>query len=336
MHRLTILALALIAASCSQSDAAKPRIGLVPRSADDAVGAVIRKSIEASAQGKAELAVADSQDRQSVQNAQAGSLFDKELESIAIDPVDESFLDPIIKQAKAKRVPVVFFGLEPPRKSMRSWDKLFFVGTRREDVGTAQGELLASSWKANPAADRDKDGVLQYVALTAAGEEQESARQAEAASKALDAAGIPNVMLAQEFVEGGVEAARKKTAALIAVHGERIEAFLCRDDDMALGAASALRAAGYSKAKRHTLVVGASVGGGSGELSAKVAAAIESGALVGTAFPDPAAQGKAIFDLSYALARGTAPWRAGWRITDAKYVWVPCKKIAKADLPPKP
>jgi len=333
MQRLPILALALIAASCSQRDLEKPRIGLVPPSAD-AASAVIRRSIEAAAQDKAELAIADSLDRQSAQNALAEALFEKELKAIAIDPVDVSYVDPIIAQAKAKRVPIVFFGLEPPRKTMRSWDKLFFVGTRREEIGAAQGEMLAAYWKANAAADRNKDGVLQFVALTAVEDEQESSRQAEAAAKALGAAGIPNLMLAEVGVEDGIAAARKKTAALIAVFGDRIEAFVCRDDDMALGAADALKAAGYAKGKRRVPIVGASVVGVPG-IPATVAAAIASEVLLGTVFPDPAAQGKAVFDLAYALARGVAPWRTGWRITDAKYLWVPCRKIAKADLPPE-
>jgi methyl-galactoside transport system substrate-binding protein len=332
MQRLPILALALIAVSCSQRNLEKPRIGLVPPF-DDAASAVIRRSIETEAQEKAELAIADSQDRQSAQNAQASALFEKGLKAIAIDPVDVGYLDPIIGQAKAERVPIVFFGLEPPRESMRSWDKLFFVGTRREEIGAAQGEMLAAYWKEDPAADRNKDGELQFVAMTAEGEEQQSNRQAEAAAKALSAAGIPNVMLAEQSVENGVAAARKKAAALIAVYGDRIEAFLCHDDDMALGVAEALKSAGHSKGKRRVPIVGASVAGVSG-VPATVAAAISTDILLGTVFPDPAAQGKAIFDLAYALARGTPPRKAGWKITDAKYLWVPCKKVTKGDLPP--
>jgi methyl-galactoside transport system substrate-binding protein len=334
MQRLLILAFVLIAVSCSRPDATKPRIGLVPRTAEDTSGAAIRDAIEAAAEGKAELAVAAGGGALHSGDARALSLFDGKLLAIAVDPVDDSLLDAVIKRAKADRVPVVFFGREPSRQAMRSWDKLFFVGTRPEDTGSAQGELLVSAWKANPTLDRNKDGALQFVALTAANEGPSSARQAETVAKTLSAAGVRSVMLAQDAVEEGVDAARKRAAAIISVYGGRIEAFVCRDDDMALGAAEALKAAGYATDKRRVPVVGASVRG-SNELPAAVADAIRSDALVGTVVPDEASQGEAVFELSYALARGIAPWRSALRITDAKYVWIPCRKLTKADFPRK-
>jgi len=40
-------------------------------------------------------------------------------------------------------------------------------------------------------------------------------------------------------------------------------------------------------------------------------------------------QGKATFDLAYALATGASPANAGWTMTDTKYVWVPYQKVTK-------
>ena len=339
MQRLPVLAFVLIMASCTRADLTRPRIGLVPRPADDATGNLaseaVQGAIAAAAQGKAELLVAEGLDLQSARSGRGDALFEERPKALAIDTAGDGFLDPLVKRAKSERVPVVFYGLEPSRESMRSWDKLFFVGSRRSEFGAAQGEMLAAYWKANPSADHNKDGELQFVALTAQGEDHESGLQTEAAEKALAASGVPNRVLAQESVEDEVAAARKKAAALIAAYGDRIEAFLCRDDDMALGAAEALKAAGYAKAKRRVPVVGANVADESAELRPAVAAAIESEAVLGTVFPDREAEGKAVFDIAYALARGTAPSRTGWKISDAKYVWVPCRKIEKENLPPK-
>jgi methyl-galactoside transport system substrate-binding protein len=168
MNRLPIAlaALALVAASCAQPDKVKPRIGLAMRSFDDAASVVIRGTIETAALDRAELAIIDGRNQQSTQDMQVLSLFGKKLGSIAINPVDGIAMGAVIDRAKAEKVPMVFFGLKPSDASMRSWDKLFFVGTRRAEAGTAQGEILASYWKDNPAADRNKDGVLQFVALT--------------------------------------------------------------------------------------------------------------------------------------------------------------------------
>ena len=56
--------------------------------------------------------------------------------------------------------------------------------------------------------------------------------------------------------------------------------------------------------------------------------ALGSGELLGIAAADAANQGKAVFDLAYALAMGRNPSKAGWRVTDAKYVWMPYRKLA--------
>jgi methyl-galactoside transport system substrate-binding protein len=326
MQRLPILALALIAASCARPDLAKPRIGLAPHPAAEA-SAAVRRAVTAAAADKAELVAAGGPDED------AAALFDRKLKAIAVEQAYDSVPDRIIDLAKAKRVPVVFFGQEPSPEAMRSWDKLFYVGTRLEEVGAAQGEMLAAYWKADAAADRDGDGTLQYIVLTDSANEEDSVRQAEAAVKALRAAGVPSVMLARETVEDGVAAARKSAARLLDLFGTRTEAFICRDDDQALGVAEALKAAGYAKGGRRIAAVGANPVEPEGGLPAKVAAAIESGAIVGTVFPDGAAQGAAVFDVSYALARGTALWRSGWKLSDAKYFWVPCRKVSKGSLP---
>jgi len=314
-----------LAASCAQSDKARPKIGLAMRSFDDSVSIVVRGTIETAALDRAELAIIDGQGQQSAQDKQTEAFFDKNIGAIAINPVDTASLGKIIDKAKAKKVPIVFFGLEPSDESMRSWDKLFFVGTRRADEGAAQGEILASYWKANPAADRNKDGTLQYVALTAAPTGQDDGASADAAAKALNAAGIRTTLLGSEPAAGGIAAAQQKAAALLAKHGDKIEAFVCDDDETALGAVDALKAAGYFKGKKRMPVVGASAG----EISEAVAAAIASGGLLGTAETDSASQAKAVFDLAYALAKGAASWRSGLKITDAKYVWVPCRKVTK-------
>jgi methyl-galactoside transport system substrate-binding protein len=333
MKRLPIvfIALALMAASCAPSNKAKPRLGLAMRSFDDPVSVVIRGTIETAALDKAELAIIDGQNQQSAQNLQIDSLFDTKLKAIAINPIDGFSLGPVIEKAKKNQVPIVFFGLEPSDEWMRSWDKLFFVGSRQTEAGTAQGEILSAYWKSGPAADRNKDGSLQYVSLTAVPLGQDAGAQAEAATKAMNAAGIRTVMLASESAAGGDSAARRKMASLLGKYGDKIEAVICDDDETALGAIDALKAAGFDKGKKRMPVVGA----GEGELPEAVAAALASGSLLGTAHTDTVSQGKAVFDLAYALARGASPARSGWRINDAKYVWVPWTKFTKGNLPAK-
>jgi methyl-galactoside transport system substrate-binding protein len=328
---ITLVALALLAASCAQTDKAKPRIGLAMRALDDEASVVIRGAIETAALGRAELSVIDGQNQQSAQDMQLPALLQKKLGSMAINPVDGASLGSVIDKAKAAKVPIVFFGLEPSDEIMRSWDKLFFVGTRKAEAGAAQGEIVAAFWKSSPAADRNKDGLLQFAALSSSPTGPDSLSQIEAAAKALGAAGVRSAMLASVRSTGGFEAARRKAAELVAEYGDRLEAVICDDDETALGAIEALKAAGYNKGKKRMPVVGA----GEGEPTAAIAEALAEGQLIGTAVRDRSAQGRAVFDLAYALARNSAPAKSGWKVTDAKYVWVPCKKMTKESLPAK-
>ena len=71
----------------------------------------------------------------------------------------------IIGKAKNANIPVVFFNREPLPEDMKKWDKVYYVGAKAEQSGTMQGELIAKWWKAHPEADKNKDGVIDYVMI---------------------------------------------------------------------------------------------------------------------------------------------------------------------------
>jgi methyl-galactoside transport system substrate-binding protein len=309
-----LVAIVLACASCSQTGKAKPKLGLAMRSFDDVVSVAIRRSIETEALDKADLAIIDGQGQQSSQNKQVGSFFARKLGALAIEPVDASEMGSIIGKAKAERTPIVFFNGKPADEAMRSWDKLFFVGIRESEAGAAQGEILAAFWKKNPAADRNKDGMAQFIALDRRLGNPNAALLAESCVKALGAAGIKAERLPSE--------AGDDISGLIAKYGGKIEAVICGDNDAALGAISAYKALGYFVLKKTMPIVGL----GAGSPTTAVMDALSAGSLIGAAFGDTASEGKAVFDLAYALAKETDPAKAGWSITDAKYVWIPYKK----------
>ena len=324
MKRLTfILFAALLLASCSQAGKDKPKLGLAMRTFDDPASVAIRRAIETEAMDKADVAIIDSQNQQSAQDLQVDSFFQRKLASLAVDPVDVKALGPIIGKAKAQRTPVVFFDRMPADETMRSWDKLFFVGTRSAEAGAALAEILSAYWKANPEADRNKDSRVQYILLAQDPPSPDSGLLEAAWAKALSVAGVKSERLSEGDATGGGKPPKEASASLIAKFGDKIEAVVCADPASALGAIEAFKAAGYFKGKKYVPIVGASPG----EPAAQMADALSSGSLLGIAAADAQGQGNAVFDLAYALARGRDPSRAGWRVSDAKYVWVPYRKI---------
>jgi ABC-type sugar transport system, periplasmic component len=294
----------LLLSACSDPKKTRPKIGVAMRSFDDPYSSALRRAIETEAVDKAELAVIDGQNQQSAQNLQVDSFFERKLAAIAVDPIDAKAMTDIVAKAKAKQIPVVFFDRLPSEEALRSWDKVFFVGVREADAGAAQGELLAEYWKAEPQADRNKDKAVQYVWLE---DEEGSSPRAEGFAKAMSAAGIKVEKLASGF-----------DPAIALKLGDKVEAVVCADLASTLGMVDQLKA----KGKKGVAVVGA----GAGEPSAALVEALKSHLIVGAAAADSESLGRATLDLANALARTEDPAKAGLSITDAKYVWIPCRK----------
>lgn len=140
--------------------------------------------------------------------------------------------------------------------------------------------------------------------------------------KAVADAGIKVERLAEDTGLWDRVRGQEKMAAFLAAHGDKIEAVFANNDDMALGAIEALKAAGYFKDGKYMPVVGV-------DATAPAIQALEDGTLLGTVLNDAVNQGIATFNLSYVLAQGETPTQenSGYEITDGQYVWVPYKKV---------
>jgi methyl-galactoside transport system substrate-binding protein len=321
-------ALALPAAlfpSCSRGGAPRPGIGVLMKSFIDPLCAGSRKAMEAAAAGKADLSFADSRGQAVTQEGVLEAAMSRKSKALVIDPVDEVSARVLVIKAKEKGIPVVFLGSRPGEDSMRSWDKVFYVGPRDSDAGAAQAEILAARWKADPATDRNRDGKIQLVLLAGESGLLQTLYRTESVVKALEGAGIGVDKLIEESARGSREIAKEKMASALARFGDRIEAVACNDDQMALGAVDACEAAGVFKGKRSIPIVGVC---DSGDLKA-IGGALESGKLMGTAFLDAPALGAAAISLALSLAKGEDPAMEGVRVQDAKYVWTPYKALTK-------
>ncbi len=320
---LALLVAAVLFAGCSgNASSGKAKIGVTIYKFDDTFMSGVRRAIEANAADKAELSIVDSQNQQPTQNDQVDTFLTQKVKALAINPVDRTAAGVIVDKAKAKNVPVVFFNREPLAEDMAKSDKVFYVGAKAEQSGTMQGEILAEYWKANPAADKNKDGKIQYIMLTGEPGHQDALLRTEFSIKAVEAAGIVVDKLAEDTAMWNRVNGQEKMAAFLAKFGDKVEAVLCNNDDMALGAIEALKAAGYFDGKKYMPVV-------SVDATAPALDALEAGTLLGTVLNDADNQGKATFDLAYALAKGEDVAKAGWEITDGKYVWVPYQKVTK-------
>lgn len=307
--------------------AEKPVIGCAIYKFDDTFMTGVRNTIAATAEGKAQVDIVDSQNAQPTQNDKIDLFITKKVNALAINPVDRTAAGVIVDKAMKANIPVVFFNREPLAEDMKKWDKVYYVGAKAEESGTISGQLMVDYWKAHPEADRNKDGVMQYVMLKGEPGHQDAELRTKYSVKAVEDAGIKLEKIAEDTAMWDRVKGQEKMAAFLASNGDKIEAVFANNDDMALGAIEALKAAGYFKGDKYMPVVGV-------DATAPALKALEEGTLLGTVLNDAKNQGKATFNLSYVLSLGQAPNKdnSGYEITDGKYVWVPYKKITKENM----
>ena len=164
--------------------------------------------------------------------------------------------------------------------------------------------------------------MLRYVMLRGEPGHQDAELRREFSIKAVTDAGIQVECLAEDYANWDRPKAVEKMDAWLAQFGDRIDMVFANNDDMALGAIESLKNAGYFQGGKFMPVLGV-------DATPPALLALEEGTLLGTVLNDANNQGKATFDIAYALAKGEDPSTAGWTITDGKYIWVPYQKVTK-------
>ncbi len=216
--------------------------------ADNFMNGVMKPELEKYAAGKgAKIEVVDSEGQQAKLNDQVDVFISKKVSVLAINLVDPAAAGAIIAKAKAAGIPLVLFNKEPTEAgAMASYDKVWYVGTNSAESGIIQGQMMVADWKANPAWDKNKDGVVQYVLLKGEPGHPDAEARTKESVKAFVDAGIKVQQLALEAdPQWSTRHGNDKMAAwLTSSFGKNIELVICNNDGMAFGAINALKAAG--------------------------------------------------------------------------------------------
>jgi methyl-galactoside transport system substrate-binding protein len=320
------LVAAALSASCSKRRESKPHIGVVLRSFDDHFSSAVKKALIQTAGGRAGLEFADSRLSAVEQLSWVEVFAERRTQTIIVDPVDALSARSAIAAAKAKDVPVVFIGERPSAEAISSWDKAFYVGSKDFEIGAVMAGILAEHWKKHQSADIDKDGILQYILLTADRATGGVKDRVSGIKTTLAGSGLRSRCLAEEMTDTRGSEARAKAAEALHRYGPRIEAFVCTDWDITLQAVEACEAAGGFQNLTPPIV-----GFCSSASSPRLKAALASGGLIGAACMDTEAVAAAALELSLSLAEGENPPSSGEVQGDAKYSWIPFVKTTKEE-----
>lgn len=273
------------------------------------------------------LELVDSQNKQPTQNEQVDTFITKGVQALAVNPVDRTAAGPIIEKAKAKDLPIVFINREPEEADMKSYDKVWYVGAKAEQSGTQSGQIIADYFEANPAADKNGDGVIQYVMLQGEPGHQDATLRTDYSIKAIEEAGFKTEKLAADTAMWDKAKATDLMKSFLTGQGvDKIEAVIANNDDMALGAIEALKAEGYNTGDSAKFVPVVGV-----DATAPALEAMKDGSLLGTVLNDAVNQGTATINVANAAMNGKEITEAnvGYPVTDGKYIWIDYVKVTK-------
>lgn len=303
------------------------RIGVTVYRKDDTFVNSLCEYLEAAAKqkelqtgNKIVLNILDSQSSQSIQNDQVDSFLSKNYNTICVNMVDRTAAGAIVDKAKKAGVPLIFFNREPVEEDLQIWEKAFYVGADAAQSGTLQGQIIANAYRSNPKAiDKNGDGKIQYVMLEGEQGHQDSLLRTEYSIKAIEDARIKTEKIANDTANWQRAQATAKMKQWIEKYGSQIEAVLCNNDDMALGAIDAIRDSSLKGSQPAVIGIDGTAPGLS---------AISNGTMLGSVYNDAKKQAQAILDLSY--SPNEIP--KSFQLVRKHYIYIPYQIITKANV----
>lgn len=261
-------------------------------------------------------------DSQSTQNDQVEEMLEDGCDVICVNLVDRTEPTTIIDMAEKNNVPVIFFNRELVAEDLERWDQIYYVGAKAFESGIMEGEIAADTFKTNPAADKNGDGIFQYVVLEGEAGHQDAIVRTEYSVSTIVDNGVEVEKLAYAIANWNRAQAQTKMTQMLLEYGESIELVLANNDDMALGAIDALKALEYER-EMWPVIVG--IDGTDVGLEA-----VANHEMVGTVYNDKEGQAEAMLNLAYALALGDD--LSGLALEDNKYIRLPYEKVGLDDV----
>ena len=211
----------------------------------------------------------DANNSQTTQTEQIQTAITKGAAVLVVNIVDASSDDAtqaIVDMAQAANIPLVFFNRSVSEEIVSAYDQAAYVGTDYTQAGHMQGEMIGNYVLENyETLDLNGDGEISYVMFKG----QEGNMEADArtqygvedADAVLTAAGKPALVFYDEAntskylldangawsAQQGQDLMQTLLSKYSEDSGNMVELVIANNDDMALGAISALQNAGYNK-----------------------------------------------------------------------------------------
>lgn len=304
-------------------------------SASDNFNSYIGKAITNACDGIFKTNIEDGQNDQSTQNNQVDTMLAKGASAVAVSVCDVTAAPTLIQKCKdAGNVPIIFFNKEiTDYDVINSYENAYQVTSTGGDYGTSiQTQMVIDYWKEHPEMDKNGDGKLQLVYLMGDPGHTASQPRCDYLKSTIEDAGIEIDLLAEDTGMWVTATAKEKMDAWVSKYGDEIECCVAGNDAMALGALSAVEAAGFNtdgeESSKYIPIYGI-------DALPEILSKIESGEITGSVLQDAKTQGQTIVKMAENLTSGkdAVDGIEGVEVEEeAKAVRVPYQAITKDNL----
>ncbi|MGN8779102.1 galactose ABC transporter substrate-binding protein [Blautia sp. HCP3S3_C12] len=304
-------------------------------SASDNFNSYIGKAITNACDGIFKTNIEDGQNDQSTQNNQVDTMLAKGASVVAVSVCDVTAAPTLIQKCKdAGNVPIIFFNKEiTDYDVINSYENAYQVTSTGGDYGASiQAQMVIDYWKGHPEMDKNGDGKLQLVYLMGDPGHTASQPRCDYLKSTIEDAGIEIDLLAEDTGMWVTATAKEKMDAWVSKYGDEIECCVAGNDAMALGALSAVEAAGFNtdgeESSKYIPIYGI-------DALPEILSKIESGEITGSVLQDAKTQGQTIVKMAENLTSGkdAVDGIEGVEMEEeAKAVRVPYQAITKDNL----
>lgn len=304
-------------------------------SASDNFNSYIGKAITNACDGILKTNIEDGQNDQSTQNNQVDTMLAKGASVVAVSVCDVTAAPTLIQKCKdAGNVPIIFFNKEiTDCDVINSYENAYQVTSTGGDYGASiQAQMVIDYWKEHPEMDKNGDGKLQLVYLMGDPGHTASQPRCDYLKSTIEDAGIEIDLLAEDTGMWVTATSKEKMDAWVSKYGDEIECCVAGNDAMALGALSAVEAAGFNtdgeESSKYIPIYGI-------DALPEILSKIESGEITGSVLQDAKTQGQTIVKMAENLTSGkdAVDGIEGVEMEEeAKAVRIPYQAITKDNL----
>ena len=265
---------------------------------------------------KYNVTIVDGKNDMAEQNNQIDNFITQGVDCIILNLVQTSSADAAINKIVAAGIPLVLINREPlgdngdeSYAGILDNAAVCYVGADARQSGTFQGEIIA---ELADHGDINGDGKVSYIMIEGDPENIDAQYRTEFSIKALTDAGYEVECLDDQIGNWAQAKGQEITSTDLAKFGDAVEVVFCNNDAMALGAATAITAAGRTVGQDIYLV-------GVDALDECVEM-VNAGTMTGTVLNDAEGQSHKAVDVAIEAMNGSAI---------DNYYWVDYVKVTK-------